>query len=85
MSGHGQRGASSAVRYFGATRPERMFLPGDLVRFEPPAGAYSPRSEQARVAGTPALVVAVWNDSQCAVAFGDGKAIVVDSSYLTRA
>lgn len=53
MSGYGQRGASSAVRYFGATRPERAFLPGDLVRFEPPAGAYSPRSEQAEWPATP--------------------------------
>lgn len=74
-----------ARRYEGvdrAQRAEQSFRPGQLVRFNPPAGAYSRVSEQHRQAGNPCQVVSSWNDSTVTVMFGDGNTIAVDSSYL---
>lgn len=65
-------------------RSSRAFRPGQLVRFAPPPGAYSERSEQANKAGESGMIVNVWNDDVASVMFGLGQCIVVNANYLDR-
>lgn len=75
---------SSAESFNAGQRAERTFAPGQLVRFAPPAGAYSPQSEQSLRAGTAGIVVMAWNDSYAFVTFGEGKALMVNADYLEK-
>lgn len=63
-------------------KPERFFRAGTLARFDPPYGAYSPKSEQYRQRGKDCLVVHCWNDSHATVIFGSGAPVVVAIDYL---
>ena len=63
-------------------KSERFFKTGAVARFLPPAGAYSPLSEQYRQRGKNCLVVRCWNDSHATVTFGQGVPLVVSLDYL---
>ncbi len=64
-------------------RTGRSFLAGDNVRFEPPLGAYSPHSAQARYAGMVGHVYAA-NEAQAFVWFTD-RLLPVNPDYLSLA
>ncbi len=64
-------------------RTGRSFLAGDNVRFEPPPGAYSPHSAQARYAGMVGHVYAA-NEAQAFVWFTD-RLLPVNPDYLSLA
>ncbi len=63
-------------------RSSLAFRPGQLVRFAPPPGAYSDRSEQANRAGQSGMIVNVWRDDVVSVLFGLGPCIIVNANYL---
>ena len=55
---------------------------GEVARFCPPTGAYSPRSEQHRQAGRTCLIIKCWNDSMATVTFGQGRPVTINLDYL---
>lgn len=69
--------------YFGAfcpLKPARDFQPGDLIRWLPPAGAYSLKSLQAQHERETGLVVSVSGDVAF-VTFGDGSHVACNTAY----
>jgi len=55
---------------------------GALVRFCPPAGAYSPQSEQYRQIGRSCLILKCWNDSMATAMFLDGRPVTINLDYV---
>lgn len=64
--------------------PDRVFRVGQLVRWNPPLGAYSPRSAQSLYAGKSGLVVALYADDAAFVSFGS-RHILCNTAYLEQA
>lgn len=54
---------------------------GAIVRFFPPPGAYSTRSEQHRQIGKSCLIIRCWNDSMATVTFGEGNPLTINLDY----
>lgn len=63
--------------------PDRCFRIGALVRWNPPVGAYSPRSGQALHAGLSGLVVSLYADDAAFVNFGNCQ-ILCNTAYLEQ-
>jgi hypothetical protein len=64
-------------------RAKRTFTRGEIVRWNPPENAYSPRSEQSRLAGQSAMVLDI-TGTFAFVTFGKGRATLVCSDYLEK-
>lgn len=55
---------------------------GTIVRFCPPPGAYSPKSEQHRQTGKSCLIIKCWNDSMATGLFGEGRPLTINLDYI---
>lgn len=55
---------------------------GEIVRFCPPPGAYSPQSEQHHQIGKSCLIIKCWNDSMATVTFGQGRPLTINLAYV---
>lgn len=64
-----------------AHRPERFFKTGQLVRFDPPPGAYSKSSEQHHRRNQTGIVYRIWADDRAEVLFGR-ILITTNTAYL---
>lgn len=82
-TGHWAAALSGFFANFRPIRAERHFRTGDLVRWLPPDGAYSPHSAQARHARESGLVVSVDGDL-IYITFGDGYPVACNAAYLSR-
>jgi hypothetical protein len=63
--------------------PERCFKAGSLVRWNPPDGAYSPRSAQYQVSGQAGLFISYYSDDMAFVAF-NAPAVLCNTAYLEK-
>lgn len=70
---------------FRPLRPERLFRPGQTVRWNPPAGAYSPASAQSRYAGMTGSVISSRDDGYAVVMIGNDGAMLCNTAYLETA
>lgn len=67
---------------FNPLQPQRCFREGSLVRWTPPAGTYSPKSEQHRQAGKCGLVVKLIDSEAALVTFGHSYPVICNAAYL---
>jgi len=65
-----------------ALRADRVFRPGQVAFWNPPAGAYSPESAQQQHARQKGIVHSVHRDSYATVRFGDGATVLLSTDYL---
>ncbi len=65
-----------------ALRAERVFHRGQAIRWNPPLGAYSPLSLQARAAGQTGFVSRVYNDSYLLAAIGGGQNVLLNLDFV---
>jgi len=61
---------------------ERTFKPGQQVRWNPPQGAYGPKSMQALAAGQTGVVRRVWNDSYLLAHIGGWKDVLLNVDFV---
>lgn len=62
--------------------PERVFRAGQLVRFLPPEGSYSPKAVQRKVAGETGMVVSLCHGDYAVITFGRGEPVLCQTAYL---
>jgi hypothetical protein len=61
---------------------ERVFHPGQAIRWNPPARAYSPQSMQARFAGQTGVVERVYNDSYLLATINDRTGVLLNTDFV---
>ncbi len=67
---------------YSALRALRVFRPGQVLLWNPPAGAYSATSAQQSYALQKGIVHAVYRDSYVTLRFGDGAIVLLSTDYL---
>lgn len=65
-----------------ALRATRVFRPGQVALWNPPAGAYSPTSAQQNHARQKGIVQAVYRDSYVTLRFSDNAIVLLSTDYL---
>lgn len=64
---------------------ERVFKAGQRIRWNPPQGAYSPKSLQALAAGQTGTVERVYNDSYLRVTIASWTGVLLNADFVEAA
>lgn len=79
------RGPWKAVDLRDTLKAKRVFHPGQAVRWNPPHGAYSPQSLQARHAGQTGVVERVYNECYLLASFSERGGVLLNVDFVEEA
>jgi hypothetical protein len=64
---------------------KRVFRPGQSIRWNPPPGAYSPKSLQARAGGQVGQVERLYNESYLVATIAGGTGVLLNVDFVEAA
>lgn len=68
-----------------AQRSERAFRPGQIIRWNPPVGAYGSKSMQAISAGQTGRVERIYNDSYLLASIAGWTGVLLNTDFVENA
>lgn len=64
---------------------DRTFKIGQRVKWNPPQGAYGPKSVQTQIAGQTGIITKIWNESYLLADMGSRRDVLLNLDFVEAA